>query len=186
MALCCHLSPVRLDNTLPHYPINGMIFGKKKTNLVWNISHSKKNPVRWSQIIVGLHVQWRYYCQVVMKTKFSRQIFEKYSNIELCGNHFSGSGVVPRWHTDVSKLIVAFRDLVNAPKTCKYEELSNYARYVSSSAFWYYLRVTHKAVGGVTRVQAAQPKFRLLSPLSLLRIGHIGSFPVDILAGKCP
>jgi len=31
-----------------------------------------------------------------MKTKFSRQIFEKYSNIELCGNHFSGSGVVPR------------------------------------------------------------------------------------------
>ena len=90
-----------------------------------------------------------------MKPEFSRQIFEKYSHIEFCGNHFRGSGVVPRGQTDVSKLTVAFRSFANAPKTCKYEELSNYGRYISSSAFRYYLRVTHKTVGRVTGVQAA-------------------------------
>jgi hypothetical protein len=55
-----------------------------------------------------------------MKLKFSRQIFEKYSNIKFLENSSNGSRVVPCGQTDgqpdVTELIVAFRNLVNAPK----------------------------------------------------------------------
>jgi hypothetical protein len=36
-----------------------------------------------------------------MKLEFSRQIFEKYSNIKFYENPFSGSGVVPCGQTDI-------------------------------------------------------------------------------------
>jgi hypothetical protein len=52
-----------------------------------------------------------------MKLEFSRQIFEKYSNIIFHENLPSGSRVVP-WgqRTDMTKFIVAFRNSANAPK----------------------------------------------------------------------
>jgi hypothetical protein len=37
----------------------------------------------------------RYYCQILMKAEFSRQIFEKYSNNRFNENASSGSQVVP-------------------------------------------------------------------------------------------
>jgi hypothetical protein len=51
-----------------------------------------------------------------MKLVFSRQIFEKYSNIKFHENPSSGSRVVPSGRTDM-KLTVAFRNFANAPKT---------------------------------------------------------------------
>jgi hypothetical protein len=55
-----------------------------------------------------------------MKLKFSRQIFEKYSTVEFHENPFTGSRVVPCGRTDgqadMTKLIMAFRNFVNAPK----------------------------------------------------------------------
>ena len=51
-----------------------------------------------------------------MKLEFSRQIFEKYSNIKFHENPFIGSRVVPCGRTDITKLIVAFRNFTNAPK----------------------------------------------------------------------
>jgi len=46
--------------------------------------------------------------------EFSRQIFEKYSNINFHENPSSGSRVVPSGgRTDMMKLIVAFRDFAN-------------------------------------------------------------------------
>jgi len=55
-----------------------------------------------------------------MKLEFSRQIFEKYSNIKFHGNPSSGSRVVPcgrtNGQTDTTKLIIAFRNFANAPK----------------------------------------------------------------------
>jgi len=55
-----------------------------------------------------------------MKLEFSRQIFEKYSNVKFHENAFSESRVVPRGRThgqtDVTKLIVPFRNFANAPK----------------------------------------------------------------------
>ena len=77
-----------------------------------------------------------------MKLQFSQQIFEKYSNIRLHKNPFSGSRVVPRGQTDgqthrqtdrqtdrqththteanrrtdMTKLIVDFSNFANSPK----------------------------------------------------------------------
>jgi len=43
-----------------------------------------------------------------MKLEFSRQVFEKYTNIKYHENPSSGSRVVPCGRTDVTKLTVAF------------------------------------------------------------------------------
>jgi hypothetical protein len=55
-----------------------------------------------------------------MKLEFSRQIFEKYSNIKFHENHSSGSRVVPCGRTDgqadMTKLIVIFCNFANVPK----------------------------------------------------------------------
>ena len=61
----------------------------------------------------------RYSCQILIKPEFSRQIFEKYTNIKFHENLYSGSRVVPCWQRgqrDMTKLIVAFRTFANAPK----------------------------------------------------------------------
>jgi hypothetical protein len=63
----------------------------------------------------------RYSCNILMKLEFSRQISEKYSNIKFHENPSSGSRVVQCGRTDgraenMMKLIVAFRNFVNAPK----------------------------------------------------------------------
>ena len=55
-----------------------------------------------------------------MKLEISRQIFEKFSNIQFNENPSSGSRAVPSGQTDgkidLTKLIVAFRNVSNAPK----------------------------------------------------------------------
>jgi len=55
-----------------------------------------------------------------MKPKFSRQSFEKYTNIKFHENPFSRIRVVSCGQT---KLIVAFRNFANAPKKENYVEL---------------------------------------------------------------
>ena len=60
-----------------------------------------------------------------MKLEFSRQIFEKYSNIKFHVNPSSGSLIVrygqtdgqTERRTDMTKLIVAFRNFANTPQT---------------------------------------------------------------------
>jgi hypothetical protein len=60
-----------------------------------------------------------------MKTEFSRQTFEENSNIKFHQNPFSGNRVIPcgltDGQTDMTKLIVPFRDFANAPKNNKME-----------------------------------------------------------------
>jgi hypothetical protein len=55
-----------------------------------------------------------------MKLEFSRQIFEKSSNIKFNQNPLTGSRIVTyervERQTDMTKLIVTFRNFVNAPK----------------------------------------------------------------------
>ena len=55
-----------------------------------------------------------------MKFEFSRQIFEKYSNIKFHENPSSGSRVVPcgptDGRTDTAMLVVVFRNFANASK----------------------------------------------------------------------
>jgi hypothetical protein len=47
---------------------------------------------------------------------FYRLIFEKYSNIKFHENTFSGNLVVPCGRTDMTRLVVAFRNFTNASK----------------------------------------------------------------------
>ena len=86
------------------------------TIFVWNISHSKKKWTRYDKNV--------YSCPILMKLEFSKQIFEKSSNIKFNENLSSGSRVVPYGQTNgrtdgrtgIMKLIGAFRNFANAPK----------------------------------------------------------------------
>jgi len=61
---------------------------------------------------------------ILMKLEFSRQISEKYPNIKFYKNAYNGSRVFPcgqtgkqsDGQTDVTKLIVTFRNFANMPK----------------------------------------------------------------------
>jgi len=53
---------------------------------------------------------------MLMDLEYSRQIFEKDSNIKFHENPSSGSRVVPCGQTDIMKLTVAFRNFANASK----------------------------------------------------------------------
>jgi hypothetical protein len=106
----------------PHYLISGTIFGKREllnrkcvcvliisTTFVCNISHFKKIST------------WYYFCRILIKLGFSRQIFEKYRNIQFIENTSDGSRVVPcgqttDGRTGMTNLIVAFRNFAYAPK----------------------------------------------------------------------
>jgi len=63
----------------------------------------------------------RYSCHSFVKLEFSRQIFEKYSNINLHENSLSMSQVFladkrSEGREHVTKLIVTFRSYANVPK----------------------------------------------------------------------
>jgi hypothetical protein len=121
-----HLWPAPL-HVFPHYLIKGKILGGKKlldtkcvlifsTTFVWNIFHSKKKWARYDE-----NAYWspstRYSCTIVTKLEISGKFFEKYSYIKFHVNPFSGSRVVPFGLTDLMKLILAFRNFANAPKS---------------------------------------------------------------------
>jgi len=69
---------------------------------------------------IHLHVKWAtlYFCQVLMKHEFSRQIYQKSSNIKFHENSSSRSRVVPCGPTDrrqehMTKLTAAYCDFAN-------------------------------------------------------------------------
>jgi hypothetical protein len=66
---------------------------------------------------IGLHVKYRYCCQILMKLEFCRRIFEKYSNVKFHENPSIGSGVVPCGQTDrqadMTTLIVAYKSMTS-------------------------------------------------------------------------
>jgi hypothetical protein len=57
----------------------------------------------------------RYYCQISIKFEFPRHTFEKFSHIKFHENSSNGSRVVPCGQTDMTKLIVIYRNFGNAP-----------------------------------------------------------------------
>jgi len=62
------------------------------TTFVSNISHSKKNSASCDQKRAPVFtLNTRHYCHNVMKTEFSRQIFEKYRNIKFNEDPFIGN-----------------------------------------------------------------------------------------------
>jgi len=49
---------------------------------------------------VGVHVKYRYSCQILIKSEFSRQVFDKSSNIRFYKNPSGWRRVVARRRTD--------------------------------------------------------------------------------------
>jgi hypothetical protein len=90
-------------------------------NFVWNISHPRET---WATYYLKYFCKVPgYSCKILIKLGFSRQIFEKSSNVKFHENASSGSWIVPLGEadgrTDMMKLTVAFRHIVNLPKNDK-------------------------------------------------------------------
>ena len=90
-------------------------------NFVWNNAHSKTNSARYyNKCTLVFKQSTRYSCHITITIEYSRKIFEKYSNIKSHENPSSGSRVPygrTDGQTDMAKLLVAFRNSANAPKT---------------------------------------------------------------------
>ena len=106
-----YLWPAPLYNIFLNYLINGPILENALLNtkcvliffttFVWNISHSKKNWGRYYRKCVLVFTYSIFYsCPILMKLEFTRQIFEKFSNIKFHENPSSGRRVVPCGRTD--------------------------------------------------------------------------------------
>jgi hypothetical protein len=101
----CHVSPF---STLCHkrHDFREKVIQHKmcvlilSTTFVWNISHSEQIWTRYDHKCISVFMySTGYSCQILMKLEFSRQIFQKYSNIKFHLNPSSGSRV-PRGRTD--------------------------------------------------------------------------------------
>jgi len=68
-------------------------------NFVWNISYSKKTSAGFITKVHRSSHKMRYYCLILMKFEFPRQIFEKSSNIKFHKNQFSSNPIFPRRRT---------------------------------------------------------------------------------------
>jgi hypothetical protein len=96
------------------------------TSFVWNICHCMKKLTRYDKKYIFVFMYCTIYsCPILIKLEFSRQFFEKYSNIEFHENSSSGSRFVTCGKNngrtdkriDMTKLIVAFSNFASAPKT---------------------------------------------------------------------
>ena len=74
------------------------------TTFVWNISHLRRTERDMiKEMNIGLHLKYPYFCEIEMKMKFSRHIFEEYSNIKFHESPSSASGAVSCLQTDGRK-----------------------------------------------------------------------------------
>jgi hypothetical protein len=111
------------------------------TNFVWNISHYKKKWASYYQKCILLFM-WRirYSFPILMKLEFTRQFLENYSSIKFHGYASSGSRIVPcgqkDGRTDMTKLIVTFRNFENAPKNSAMTKTLLQSDSVSKRILW--------------------------------------------------
>jgi hypothetical protein len=92
------------------------VFGFSLQRLSETFLILRRNKRDMTKMYIGLHAKHRCYSyQILIQLEFSRQIFENFTNIKFHGNPTSGSRVVPCGRTDMTKLIVAFRNFANAP-----------------------------------------------------------------------
>ena len=103
-----------------------------KTFFFWNLSHSKKNWARYDQKCVLVFI-WSTCCscQILMKHEFSPHIFEKRSSNFMKIRPVGAELFRSDGQTGMTKLIVAFRNFANAPKT---------------SCFWGYVEIDDRSI----------------------------------------
>jgi hypothetical protein len=123
-----HLWPATLYNIFTHFLKNdfrktllntkcALIFS---TTFVWNISHSEKRWVRYDKIVcVGLHVKCPSFLSDFNETWIFSTDFQKIIKYQISWNSSQSEtscSVRTDRRTDMTKLIVAFRNFANAPK----------------------------------------------------------------------
>jgi hypothetical protein len=121
----CHLWPFWLYQIFPHYPINSPIVGKKLLHIkyIWFslqiLSETFLILSRIQQDIINVRRSSSkvpsFFCQTLVRLESSRQTLEKSSNIKFHENPFSGGRVFSCGQTDMTKLIIAFLNVSNAP-----------------------------------------------------------------------
>jgi hypothetical protein len=92
------------------------------------------------------HVKYPFACEILMKLKFSRQIFEKSTNIIFIKNPSSGSRDVPHGQTDMN-VTVTSHNFANAPKNTVLKRFE-----ILSKTEYYHFKI---------RITWAQCRFRL-------------------------
>jgi hypothetical protein len=99
------------------------------TRCVWNISHYKNNALKHYRKCTYVFI-WStpYSCNALKKVEVLQQILKKCANIKFNENPSSERRVVPCWRkdwgenghterqTDMTNIIVAFRNFSNAPE----------------------------------------------------------------------
>ena len=100
----CHLLPVRLHSIFPHNLINGTTFGggevtKHKCAFRFSLQllsvtfltlgRSERDMIK--KMYIGFYVKCHLLFLILIKLEFSREIFEKWSNIKFRENPFIGS-----------------------------------------------------------------------------------------------
>ena len=127
-APCCHTRHARLYNIFTHYFINGMTFEKKTPqniicvclDFLYDFLILRMTERDTIEMYVGFHVKYKLFLSEFSEHEFSRLTFEKHTNIKFHKNPCFGSQVVPYGRTDrqtnMTRLIVAFRNFAIAPK----------------------------------------------------------------------
>jgi hypothetical protein len=92
------------------------------TTFVWNISHPKKNSVRYHHKCTNVFMYSTHYSRhILMKLEFSWQIFKKilvWTFMKICAVRAKSFHVDEQMdgHAHMKKLIIAFCSFVNTPK----------------------------------------------------------------------
>jgi hypothetical protein len=81
-----------------------------------NVSFLEELSEILSKMYIGLRTSACYSWHILLRHEFSRQIFEKYSDIQFQEHLSNGNRVVSCGRTDVTKLIVVVSNFGNAPK----------------------------------------------------------------------
>jgi hypothetical protein len=111
-----------------------MCFLVFSATIVRKLCHSKKNSTKYSINVCRFPLKYRYYCQILIRLEFSRQILVQYSNTKFYENLSSGSQVVECGQTVTTKLMVAFRQIVNAPKKTQAGQQNSRLNYESGTS----------------------------------------------------
>jgi len=130
-AVLCRLWPVWLYHIIPHYLISGLIFGKTLSNIkcvFWfspqllskKKSRSGENSARYDHKWTKVFMQsTRCFCQILMVLEIFSTDFRKIPKYTKFRENPSGGSPVPCVRTDMTKLIVVFRNFTKAPKNRK-------------------------------------------------------------------
>ena len=121
----CQLQSPWLHHIFGHTVINSTTVGKTvaerkmcglvfSTAYIWSICRCKNSARCCHECENGVMQSTRYLCRSLVKLEFSRQLFESTSHTKFHQNPFSRRRFFPCGRTDMTKLIVTFRRLVNA------------------------------------------------------------------------